>query len=207
MGRTFFASLWLVALVLPGCGDDSDSAGTETGSGECAAACRHLETVCYEPAEVQMDHQVCESDCTDNFDSAKRACIIAGATCETIEGCFDPGGTCTPQCGSKECGDDGCGHTCGTCPSGKTCSDAGKCVGGAACISEDETDCYDGTCCPGLICRERTSIAGRFSCCIFAGDSCDRPDVAAGTIACCGQYDGWAACANDGNGGLVCKAF
>jgi V8-like Glu-specific endopeptidase len=38
-----------------------------------------------------------------------------------------PPPTCTPSCGTKTCGDDGCGGTCGTCAGGSTCS-AGQCV-------------------------------------------------------------------------------
>ena len=35
---------------------------------------------------------------------------------------------CEPQCEDKECGDDGCGETCGTCPDGFECSDEFKCM-------------------------------------------------------------------------------
>src|SRR5438128_79213 len=31
---------------------------------------------------------------------------------------------CTPNCFDKECGDDGCGGTCGTCPAPETCGSA-----------------------------------------------------------------------------------
>ncbi len=34
---------------------------------------------------------------------------------------------CTPNCSGKECGDDGCGGTCGSCPTGQVC-DQGRCV-------------------------------------------------------------------------------
>jgi len=37
-------------------------------------------------------------------------------------------GSCVPNCAGKECGDDGCGGSCGTCPSGKTCQNY-QCVG------------------------------------------------------------------------------
>ncbi len=33
---------------------------------------------------------------------------------------------CTPSCGSRECGDDGCGGSCGSCAGGATCR-AGRC--------------------------------------------------------------------------------
>jgi chitinase len=40
------------------------------------------------------------------------------------------GGGCTPSCGGKTCGSDGCGGSCGTCASGSTCSTSGQCVAG-----------------------------------------------------------------------------
>ena len=49
----------------------------------------------------------------------------------------DPTGTnpiacpsaCTPDCGGKTCGDDGCGGSCGTCAAGETCGAGGTCEG------------------------------------------------------------------------------
>lgn len=38
---------------------------------------------------------------------------------------------CTPTCGSNECGEDGCGGSCGACAAGETC-DAGQCVAGSS---------------------------------------------------------------------------
>jgi hypothetical protein len=35
---------------------------------------------------------------------------------------------CTPSCSGKQCGDDGCGGTCGLCILPATCSSAGKCT-------------------------------------------------------------------------------
>jgi len=43
------------------------------------------------------------------------------------------GGTCTPVCTGKTCGDDGCGGSCGTCGSGQTCSPGGTCTTGGTC--------------------------------------------------------------------------
>ena len=40
--------------------------------------------------------------------------------------------SCDPDaCVGKTCGPDGCGGTCGTCPSGETCTEAGNCQGAA----------------------------------------------------------------------------
>ena len=43
---------------------------------------------------------------------------------------------CVPACVDKECGDDGCGGTCGTCTGDKSCTDAGSC----------EPECGNGLC-------------------------------------------------------------
>lgn len=39
--------------------------------------------------------------------------------------------TCTPECGTRTCGSDGCGAVCGVCEADATCSAAGACVHGA----------------------------------------------------------------------------
>jgi hypothetical protein len=38
------------------------------------------------------------------------------------------GGSCTPSCTQKECGDNGCGGSCGVCTGGKSCNHEGECV-------------------------------------------------------------------------------
>ncbi len=50
----------------------------------------------------------------------------AGRCCEDGEVCAD-GGCCRPDCRDLECGDDGCGGSCGTCPGGDECSPTGHC--------------------------------------------------------------------------------
>lgn len=44
----------------------------------------------------------------------------------------DPPPGCTPQCSGRECGDDGCGGSCGTCNGSATCSPAGTCQAASA---------------------------------------------------------------------------
>jgi hypothetical protein len=64
------------------------------------------------------------------------------------------GGGCSPICAAKQCGDDGCGGSCGTCTSPQTCSAGGSCVGGTAASLDAEavgaytqagTTCASGT--------------------------------------------------------------
>jgi peptidoglycan/xylan/chitin deacetylase (PgdA/CDA1 family) len=39
------------------------------------------------------------------------------------------GTPCVPQCSGKVCGGNGCGGSCGTCATGKTCNASGQCTG------------------------------------------------------------------------------
>ena len=48
--------------------------------------------------------------------------LLLGGTFKTVN-CA----ACTPNCAGKECGSDGCGGSCGSCVSGKTCT-SGACV-------------------------------------------------------------------------------
>jgi hypothetical protein len=52
---------------------------------------------------------------------------------------------CIPDCLNKQCGDDGCGYTCGYCPSTMTCNNLFQCVYGAGfCGDIDFTGVCDG---------------------------------------------------------------
>jgi len=70
----------------------------------------------------------CENDTVQTFD-----CADQGKTCGTVPGvgstCVE---LCTPSCDGKNCGDDGCGGSCGACPPGQTCGDDGQCTAPAA---------------------------------------------------------------------------
>ncbi|MBM4371553.1 MAG: hypothetical protein FJ098_07860, partial [Deltaproteobacteria bacterium] len=51
-------------------------------------------------------------------------------------------GACKPSCAERECGDDACGGTCGTCPEGEFCTEAGLCE--APCPGLPAAGCCDG---------------------------------------------------------------
>ena len=85
---------------------------------------------------------------------------------------------CKPDCSGKACGDDGCGGSCGSCPSGHTCSASGTCTcvpdcSGKAC----GPDACGGTCgsCPG----------GKI--CTATGQCDDPPKTSCNGY--CGDYD------------------
>jgi len=72
----------------------------------------------------------CTPDCSDAQDYCEGTFFPdgCGGLCEGTRVC------CVPYCVGKECGGDGCGGSCGSCPSGESCS-SGRCVGDR--IAED----------------------------------------------------------------------
>ncbi|HOU52897.1 MAG TPA: C25 family cysteine peptidase [Myxococcota bacterium] len=75
--------------------------------------------------------------CTDRWDDA------CSWRCEAL--CGGCGTGCVPECEGRECGDNGCGGTCGGCPPGQTCSPEGRCLPG--CLRDcGERECGDDGC-------------------------------------------------------------
>ena len=98
------------------------------------------------------------------------------------------GEVCTPECGDKKCGSDGCQGTCGTCDPWLECNDSGQCVA-PPCVSSKD--------CPGeLVCDEE---AGSCVVCVQDGDcaeeeTCGADHLCHGVVACtsdkdCKDYD------------------
>jgi hypothetical protein len=48
-------------------------------------------------------------------------------TCNFGDVCTNNSCVCAPYCGSRECGSDGCGGSCGTCGTNETCTTSGQC--------------------------------------------------------------------------------
>jgi len=94
---------------------------------------------------------------------------------------------CTPSCGGKLCGDNGCGGSCGSCSGGKACqSGTCQCPAGAE-------DCQ-GTCIPASQCCTAADCAATEGCfsgtcvnlrgiCEDTEDFCDNHLVNDGTCA------------------------
>ncbi len=130
-------------------------------------------------------------------------CGIDCGKCEKGKVC-SYGKCCTPDCTGKECGSDGCGGWCGTCPGTDECKDgacvacqpkcAGKECGGDGCGGECGTCPPDAKCAEGM-CKKQ-SCAGacggqsQFECfcdavCFQYGDCC--PDVCIECPEMCGE--------------------
>lgn len=71
-----------------------------------------------------------------------RDCASATACCQRRLATPGPGCDCT----GKQCGPDGCGGTCGTCPAGEACNGAGACI----CTPQS---CPDGCCDGAQVCQ------------------------------------------------------
>ncbi|GEM_PF-1058452 len=109
------------------------------------------------------------------IDCAASAQVCVDGACQAV---------CDPDCAGKECGDDGCGGTCGSCQAGESCDGSGQCVTGCTpdCAGKE---CGDDGC--GDTCG---------SC--QAGESCDGSGqcVTGCTPDCTGKE-----CGDDGCGG------
>ena len=74
---------------------------------------------------------------------------VSGDTSDTLHEVQVDGVTldiCQPSCSEKECGDDGCGGSCGECDDNNMCTDD-TCVEGACSFENNVADCDDGNPC------------------------------------------------------------
>ena len=69
------------------------------------------------------------SSCFAVCSSAPTSCGTGGGTnpADTYTGYVDTRPSCVPKCSGHECGDDGCGGTCGDCNDDEACSATGRC--------------------------------------------------------------------------------
>jgi peptidoglycan/xylan/chitin deacetylase (PgdA/CDA1 family) len=108
-------------------------------------------------------------------------------------------GACVPTCSTTViCGSDGCGGSCGTCPSGQRCA-AGACVDsctpscGTAVCGSDGCGGSCGTCPSGQLCSAGACVA---SCVPHCGTAVCGSDGCGGSCGTClsGQICGEGAC-------------
>lgn len=85
------------------------------------------------------------------------ACGNACAAGETCQGGVCTG-SCTPSCDGRQCGDDGCGGSCGQC------GGDGRCRGGRCLEPEDECTLDDQPCYEGVPCCNPESVCGKETC-------------------------------------------
>ena len=110
----------------PVCGDLE--CGGDNGCGGNCGEC--------EPGNECLDGKCCSNPCVDECCDMQTVCFRQEC--------------CTPECEGKECGDDGCGGTCGTCNYHGECIDAGCCdvpCDGLCCKAEEGEVCFVDSCC------------------------------------------------------------
>jgi V8-like Glu-specific endopeptidase len=117
-------------------------------------------------------------------------------------------GSCTPACGGKSCGSDGCGGTCGSCASAETCDSSGQCVasGGGSGDSTGATCSHDLCTAGAKVTKSCDACAAKICatdsyCCSTAWDAQCVGEVASvcGLSTCGGSSSGGSS--SDGSSG------
>ncbi len=113
-------------------------AGTTCTNGQCAAACQDECAPSGFSSCLGDGYRVCGLYDDD-------ACLDWGewVACAFNEDCVNGKCICQPQCAGKQCGDDGCGGTCGKCVPGFSCT-AGTCTADCQneCAPEGIISCF-----------------------------------------------------------------
>ena len=114
--------------------DDTTTGDSRTGDTGADAADSGLEPACIEDEDCAGafdDLGACQVAICDSQGKCDRGEWGDGSPCDDGDACTSEetctGGVCTPGCSPGQCGDDGCGGSCGGCPDGQTCTE-GACV-------------------------------------------------------------------------------
>lgn len=106
-------------------GDVMDAVGNDDGANWCSAPNQWEEGVS-DFGSPGMENELCPV-CGDNVCNGIETCDVCDdCVCEEQEVCFESV-CCNPMCENIDCGDDGCGGSCGTCDAGFVC-EAGECT-------------------------------------------------------------------------------
>ena len=118
-------------------------------------------------------------------------------TGENPKSCDDITGSCTPSCGGKECGPDGCAGSCGSCVAGEACSAQGQCEAAICTPICGGKECGGDGC--GGLCGE---CAADQTC--SSGSCISKPDTGCGDVSWEGLCDdGYMAYCDGLSGELV----
>ena len=101
----------------------------------------------YNPKQIDMDGDWLGDECDPTPLGGGDSCAdycggVAPDGCSCAAGCIAAGDCCgdyvalccAPDCPGPECGDDGCGGSCGFCDEGMLCAPAGQCVPSDTCL-------------------------------------------------------------------------
>jgi|GEM_PF-5168088 len=107
-----------------GCGNSDTDPGTDLGCVDGERACSVDDVLMCQDGQMIYLKTCPPGTCMDGD------CVSVGEDVTSPDLPLDTGTeetSCTSDCASKECGDDGCGGTCGSCPEGVDCNDDGLC--------------------------------------------------------------------------------
>jgi hypothetical protein len=122
----------------------SDCGGKQCGDNGCDGVCG----ICLDGTSCEAGTCIKIKTCGDGKcvagDDENCASCPSDCGCEEEASCIS-GACCTPDCGGKQCGDNGCGGLCGACPNGTSC-EAGTCIkiktcGDGKCVAGDDENC------------------------------------------------------------------
>jgi hypothetical protein len=144
-----------------------DCSGKDCGADGCGGSCGQCSGV---NVVCQAGHCGCAGP------------LCGDACCASYQVCTDGLTCCNPACDGKECGEDGCGGVCGTCPGGDWVS----CVLGT-CVCQ-------GTVCPKACCANSQICDAGGNCC---DEQCDGKECGAnGCGGVCGLCEPGQMCMN-----------
>lgn len=135
-------------------------------------------------------------------------CVKVGTKANGMEdvafACIQGPDCCVPDCTGKQCGDDGCGGTCGSCDDGDPCNGVESCDGAGLCQPGTPVSCSDDTlfCNGPETCNSNTGLceSGPSPCDPATERCCDIPDTCVLAGGCCsdGECDDGNECTDDG---------
>ena len=108
----------------------------------CSISCNTSKNKCLECSNGDKCNGDMLMTCSDGEWTFKETCSLGCAN--------DKCNVCTPNCGGKQCGLDGCGGICGNCDAGYDCTAAAQCVKNNSCSKHDDCSgddvCYKNFC-------------------------------------------------------------
>ena len=179
-GLVLLFAMSFVAWGIAGCGGDTTTAD-DGGTSDVPEAS--------DDGGADADGDAADADADGRGDA--EADVEADVEADLADGPDADADACTPDCTGRECGDDGCGLTCGPgCGTGYTCSAAGTCecpsaveCGGSCCIAGQECDVGGGCCTPVTTCPapdDCGTIANGCGGTVRCGAGCSTPQTCGG---------------------------
>jgi formylglycine-generating enzyme required for sulfatase activity len=122
----------LPTLVLSACGSGNSGDTVLSGKGEsctktaeCDQGLKCIALVCISSATLDISADLdMDAVQADTVNDVTNDLLLAEVDSNAVMDGID---SCQPDCDGKECGGDGCGGKCGTCPEGEDCPPGGMC--------------------------------------------------------------------------------